>query len=165
MSNKDLSVVEKLTVLTFDELYISNKLDIDRKQQKIYGPHKTCQFIMSRGLFKDWKQPIFYNFDTVMNMEILFSVIKLLYNIGYIVIAVTCDMSSTNMKLWKELQVGNDNHNATDKNNMNTERKCFVVHPCNETLKIFFYADVPHLIKLGRNNLLDYGFNIKRNFC
>lgn len=49
MSSKgnDLSIVQKLTVLTFDELYICNKLDMERKQQKIYGPHKTCQFIMA----------------------------------------------------------------------------------------------------------------------
>lgn len=43
----ELSIIQKLTVLTFDEIYVSNKLDIERKQQKIYGPHKTCQFIMA----------------------------------------------------------------------------------------------------------------------
>lgn len=34
----NLSITEKLTVLTFDELYVSNKLEIERTQQKVYGP-------------------------------------------------------------------------------------------------------------------------------
>lgn len=92
MKEKDLTITEKLTVLTFDEIYISNKLDLERKEQKIYGPHKTCQFIMARGLFKKWKQPIYYNFDQPMTQNIMFNVIQDLYKIGYIVIAITCDM-------------------------------------------------------------------------
>lgn len=50
----DLSLHEKITVLTFDDVYISNKLDIDRKQQKVYGSHKTCLVVMARGLFKNY---------------------------------------------------------------------------------------------------------------
>lgn len=115
---------------------------------------------MARGSFKKWRQRVFYNFDVAMTREILFNIIQHLYNINYIVIAITCDMGSTNMKLWKELQIGVDNNNVTHKNTTNTEKNCFIVHLSNETLKIFFYADVPHLIKLGRNNFLNYGFNI-----
>ncbi|XP_025156702.1 uncharacterized protein LOC109503694 [Harpegnathos saltator] len=62
----NLSTVEKLTILSFDELYVSNKLDLERKEQKVYGLHKTCQFVMARGLFNTWKQPIYYNFDESM---------------------------------------------------------------------------------------------------
>jgi len=36
--------------------------------------------------------------------------------------------------------------------------KNFFIHPANETLKTFVFADVPHLIKLMRNNLIDSGF-------
>lgn len=86
MSTKErnLSAIEKLTVLTFDDVYVLNKLDIDRKQQKVYGSHKTCLFIMARGLFYNWRQPIYYNFDTSMSQDILFTVIQHLYNINYI---------------------------------------------------------------------------------
>jgi len=44
MLNKgnDLLVTENLTVLTFDKLYVCNKLEFERKQQKMYGPHKIC---------------------------------------------------------------------------------------------------------------------------
>jgi len=30
-------------------------------------------------------------------------------------------------------------------------------------MKIYFFADVPHLLKLARNNLLDSGFTINDN--
>lgn len=143
-------------------MYISNKLDIDLKHQQVYGPHKTCMFIMARGLFKKWRQPIYYNFDISMNQNILFTVIQALYEIGYIVVAITCDMGSNNMKLWKELHIGVENDYS--KNKTDIEKNCYIIHPSNESLKIFFYADVPHLLKLARNNFLDHGFNIKENF-
>lgn len=38
----NLDTTEKLTVLSFDELYISNEVDLERKEQKIYGPYRTC---------------------------------------------------------------------------------------------------------------------------
>lgn len=37
------------------------------------------------------------------------------------------------------------------------------MHPANSSLKIFFFADIPHLLKLARNNLLDSGFTIHGN--
>lgn len=164
MSSKgnNLLITKKLTVLTFDDVYVSNKLDIERKAQKIYGPHKTCQFVMARGLFKNWRQPIYYDFDVTMSHDILLSIIQHLYDINYIVITVTCDMGPNNMKLWKDLHIGLDIlNNSKDKYTTNIEKKCFVTHPADSALKIFFYADVPHLMKLARNNFLDHGFNIK----
>lgn len=46
-----LTELERMTVLTFDEFYISNDVAINRKDEEVIGPHKTCQFIMVRGLF------------------------------------------------------------------------------------------------------------------
>lgn len=164
MSNigRNLPTTEKLTVCSFDEVYISNKLEVERKQQKIYGPHKTCQFIMARGLFKNWRQPIYYNFDTTMSHDILFSVIRHLYSIGYIVVAVTCDMGPTNMTLWNNLHIGVTTPCRSNNNNAESiEKQCYIMHPANNNLRIYFYADVPHLIKLARNNFLDSGFRIK----
>lgn len=82
---KDLCTQEKVTVLSFDEIYISNKIDLERKEQKIYGPHKTCQVVMARGLFQKWKQPIYYDFDKPMSTDTLIKIIKSLYEINYIV--------------------------------------------------------------------------------
>lgn len=108
MANKahQLSKLEKLIVLCFDELYISNKVDLERRQQKIYGPHKTSQFIMTRSLFGNWKQPIFYDFDKPMTKEILMEVITRLNQIRYTVVAVTSDLGPTNARLWKNMNIG-----------------------------------------------------------
>lgn len=150
-----LSVAEKLTVLTFDEVYISNKIDIERREQKVYGPHKTCQVVMARGLFGSWKQPVYYDFSKPMTKDVLFEIIEALHKRGYIVVAVANDMGSTNMGLWKDLDVGVET-STTDKRQIKI--KNFFVNPADKALKIFVFADVPHLIKLLRNNLLDAGF-------
>jgi hypothetical protein len=70
-------------------------------------------------------------------------------------------MGPTNCKLWKELNIGIDNIHHSNKNDIcdiSNKKKCFIQHPVDDSLKIFFYADVPHLLKLVRNNLFDYGF-------
>ncbi|EFN85230.1 Transposable element P transposase, partial [Harpegnathos saltator] len=63
--------------------------------------------IMARSLLKNWKQPVFYDFDTSMFSNILFTVIRYLYEIDYNVVAVTCDMGPSNMRLWNELTYRN----------------------------------------------------------
>ncbi|XP_031785994.1 uncharacterized protein LOC116417376 isoform X2 [Nasonia vitripennis] len=63
--------VDKLCVLSFDEVYISQKIEIDRKEEQKVGPHKTVQFGMIRGLFKRWKQPIYYDYDQPLTSEII----------------------------------------------------------------------------------------------
>lgn len=46
-----MSEFEKLTVITFDEVYISSQILINRKEE-IVGPHKTTQVMMARKLSK-----------------------------------------------------------------------------------------------------------------
>ncbi|CAL1687559.1 unnamed protein product [Lasius platythorax] len=81
MKNKagSLTELERLTVLTFDEVYISNDVAINRKDEEVIEPHKTCQFIMARGLFGRWKQPVFYDYNKTMDKETLEQVIKQLF--------------------------------------------------------------------------------------
>jgi len=71
IKGRDLLAIEKLIVICFDEIYISNKIDLERRQQKIYGLYTKSQFTMTRSLFGKWKQPIFYDFDKPMTKEIL----------------------------------------------------------------------------------------------
>jgi len=160
----NLSTIEKLTVITFDEIYISNKLDLERREQQIYGPCKTCQFVMARRLFKKWKQPVYYNYDEPMSREILFAVLQHLYRIGYIVVAITYDMGPSNMKVWRDLNIGINISDRSDNNIIVAEKQCYITHPSDKSLKIYFYADVPHLVKLARNNLFNSGFCLKGNF-
>lgn len=67
---ESLRTTERLTVLTFDEMYVSNKIDVERREQKIYGSNKICQVVMTRELLRKWKQPIYYDFDKSMSAHI-----------------------------------------------------------------------------------------------
>lgn len=156
---EDLSTADKITVLTFDEIYISNILDLERREQKIYGPHKTCQFVMARGLFSKWKQPIYYQYSQAMTKDILMNIITALHKIYYTVVAVTSDLGPTNIALWNELNIGvRLSKSQQGMNEESSEKKYFFEHPADKSLTIFVFADVPHLIKLLRNNFIDYGF-------
>lgn len=104
---------------------------------------------MCRALFHKWKQPVFYNYDTPLRKHIVLEVVENLYDAGYIVIAVTCDQESSNSSVWKRLNVG-----------IEENQKCYLAHPKDENLKVFVFADPPHLLKNLRNNLFDNGFTL-----
>lgn len=141
----DFSTDERLCVLSFDKVYLSNRIYIDKKQEQIVGPHNTCQTVIARGLISNWKQPVYFKFDQPMKKEILEDIISQLYIARFIVVAIVCDMGSSNVSLWTKLNVGYDGN-------------IFFSHPSDNLLKIFVLADVPHLLKLARNHLLDNGF-------
>lgn len=99
---------------------------------------------MARGLLAAWKQPIYYDFDSAMSKETYLTLVKKLYSAGFIVIATTSDLGSTNQGLLTKMGIN--------------VFKTFISHPSDGNLVIFFFPDVPHLIKLIRNHLLDQGF-------
>lgn len=144
VKGKGLTEMDRLTVLTFDEIYVSNRISIDPEMQQVIGPHKTCQVVMARGLVNKWKQPVFYRYDQNMTVDIMFEVISKLYDAGFIVECITSDMGLGNTVFWSKLNVHYDNVSFP--------------HPVNKDLKIYVFADVPHLLKLLRNHLLDNSF-------
>nr|CAI5847958.1 unnamed protein product [Callosobruchus analis] len=46
----DFNPIDRLCVLSLDEMYISKKVDIDKKVEGVVGPHKSCKTVMVRGL-------------------------------------------------------------------------------------------------------------------
>jgi hypothetical protein len=139
-----LTCVEKLTVISFDEMKIKAELCIDRKLEQVLGPHDSVQVVMARGLIGKWKQPIFYGFDKPMTKSLLFSVILSLEKSGYHVVAQVSDLGPSNRGLWRKLSV--DVHHSWFQN------------PYDPARQIYIFADVPHLMKLFRNHLVDKGF-------
>jgi len=111
--------------------------------EQVLGSHKTVQVMIVRGLVSNWKQPVHYSYDSSMKEEVLHNVISILYDSGYNVVAMTNDMGSTNVALWKTFSVSHENQ--------------FVIHS-KTGQKIHTFAEVPHLVKLIRNNLIDHGF-------
>lgn len=150
---KDQPVHQKLCILSFDEIYISQHIEIERKEERPIGPHKTVQVGMARALFSNWKQVIYFEYDKALTPETVKNIVGQLYDAGYTVVGVTADQGSTNTTIWKKMGVG-----------IGEGENCYFTHPCNDELKVFVFADPPHLLKCIRNNLLDSGFLINNNF-
>lgn len=81
-----MSEAGKMTVLCFDEVHLMEQIAIEKKEERAIGPNKKCQVIVARGLFKKWKQPIYYKFDQNMTENIILDVTKELYCIMVILL-------------------------------------------------------------------------------
>ncbi len=140
----DGSALPVPVALSFDEMTLHRTIQFHQGEQKIFGPHDQVQVVMIRGLFKPFKQPIFFAFDTPLTKELLWEILGKLDGIGFSVESVTSDMGPKNMSLWRDLNI----------------------HPGNTNFlfngrQLNVLADVPHLLKLLRNHLLDQGFILK----
>lgn len=143
IAQNEMTDLEKIVVLQFDEVKVKKCYEYDKAADEVVGPHMQMQIVMVRGLFAKYKQPIFIGFDTKMTQQILIDIITHLYAINYKVVACVSDCGGGNMGLWKDLNI----------NITNTHFQ----HPVTGD-NIYFFADPPHLLKLIRNWLLDYGF-------
>lgn len=144
MENLEYTDRERLCVISFDEMKIKSCYEYDKVLDSVISPSNYVQVVMIRGLFKPWKQPIYYNYDFPMDLNTINDIIKRLENIKFTVVAIVSDLGATNSLLRKNLKI--------------TLESPFFTHPSSETKKIFVFADVPHLIKLIRNHFLDSGF-------
>ncbi|KAL4111850.1 hypothetical protein QTP88_015729 [Uroleucon formosanum] len=133
---KSLSEMDKVTVISFDETYVSQKYCYNKKTEQVLGPFKCLQVMTARGLFSKWKQPLYYNYDSPMTQLLLFDIISQLYVCGFEVAAVVSDMGPTNIRLWKSHQ----------------QRHHLVILYLENK---FMFADVPQLLKLVRNHFID----------
>jgi hypothetical protein len=102
---------------------------------------------MARTPVGKWKQPVYYDYDRNMTKEIMFDIISRLYHSSFIVIAVTSDMGTGNIRFWKQVGIG-------------FNKNVYFLHPEDDNLKFHVFADVPHLLKLARNHFLEHGFAI-----
>jgi len=54
---------EKLTVIAFDETYISNRICYDKKNEQVIGPHRCVQTVVVRGIVLNVK----YNYYNILH--------------------------------------------------------------------------------------------------
>nr|AAB31526.1 O-type P element protein {exons 0-3} [Drosophila bifasciata, Peptide Transposon Partial, 757 aa] [Drosophila bifasciata] len=146
MDNMDMDTADKLCVLAFDEMKVAGTFEYDSSADLVYEPSEYVQLAMVRGLKKSWKQPVFFDYDTRMDVPTLYELIKKLHRRGYFVVSIVSDMGAGNQRLWRELGI--------------SEEKTWFGHPEDEDLKIFVFSDAPHLIKLVRNHYLATGLHI-----
>ena len=103
-----MSNLQRLCVITFDEMSLDSRFCLDTSADQVLSGSKL-QLLMVRGLCDKWKQPLFYELDAAMTQEKLTHVILRLEALGLSVTAATSDMGSTNEKLWKEAGITEEN--------------------------------------------------------
>lgn len=149
--SRSMTEMERVTVLCFDEIHLSNLIQIERKKERAIGPYKKCQVVLVRDLFKKRKQSVFYAFDQDVTKEILLDIFIQLFNSDYTVYAMTSDLGLSNQNL-KKLDI-------------NETTKTSFQHPCNEDIRVRIFLDAPYLLKLLRNYFLDSGLYVNGHFC
>ena len=89
--------------------------------------------MLLRGLFENYKIPIWYRFDTALTPEELLEIIKKIEAAGFHVVAVTCDMGKSNQKCAKDLGV--------------TLEHPFFENPCRPGSNVHWFYDPCHVLK------------------
>lgn len=153
IAGEGMNDLEKLCILEYDEMHVKEGYEYDEKNDTVVGSHSLMQVVMVRGLFGGWKQTIFAEFDFTMTKEKLLEIIELLFRIKFVVVGIVSDLSTGNQGVISKLINKYDG-------------ETFFSHPSDSNLKVFVFADAPHLLKLIRNWLLDNGFDINLpNLC
>jgi len=156
----NMTDMEQLCVLTFDEMSIKTALRYDNVNDCFIGLEdfgdgcrgkglaNQALVIMIRGLTSSWKQAIGYYLAaggtrSTTLQRIVIQAIDLISNAGGHVKLMVCDQGSNNRALFGQLGV--------------TIERPYFSHASGEIVCMF---DPPHLFKSVRNNLLKYVFQI-----
>ncbi len=109
-----------------------------------------------RGIFKSWKLPIYFEYETGlageggMDVDKFLFIVKSIENLGLHVATAGCDMGTKNQGLVKKLGIDVDTTGFPN--------------PGRDGAFIYFLYDIPHMIKLMRNAVLDKGFIMEDGF-
>lgn len=119
-AGKSNTELQRVTVLSYDEMKVCSVYEFDQKEDEVVGPYKYMQVVMARGLFDRWKQPVYICFDTSMTQNILSEIITELHKINYDVVACVCDCGGGNQGIWKKMNISIERtyfpHPVTEKN-------------------------------------------------
>jgi len=142
IKSRTMDDYSKICGIAFDEMSLDSRYLLDKSQDMIIS-HGKAQAVMIRGLVSNWKQPIFYEFDTPMTKGILLDLVIKMEAIGFKVHSTTSDFGADNQSLWKSM--GIDDHSTS------------FCNPADNSRRVHVFADVPHMLKLIRNHLIDDG--------
>jgi hypothetical protein len=62
---KVMRAIERQVVLSFDEIHLNTDAMYDQAEDKVAGPSEKAQVAMARGLYSNWKSPVFYGYVTL----------------------------------------------------------------------------------------------------
>lgn len=137
---------QRCVLLGFDEVKAEEKLEYDKGNDVLVGPVKQIQVLQVRGLFEDYKQVIYSDFDVNVTKALLDEVAVGLHNIGFHLCGIVSDLGGPNQKLHNELEV--------------SPSKPYYKHPTSGK-NIYVLACTPHMLKLFRNHFIDHGFSLE----
>lgn len=96
---------EKMAILQTSIIRISDIYEYNEHLDTIWGPHKFVVAIVANGLYRDWHQLVYLNFDVRVNKNTLNTVIEALHNVGIQVVGCTCNFEDGQPNIWAELDV------------------------------------------------------------
>ena len=155
-----LPELDRNVSIVFDEMDIQPRTNWSAHFKERIPQAKKVMVVMVRGLRVGFKEIVYYNFDTVMkadrgrsgmDLELLGQIIDQVERAGGSVRVITSDMG--NKTFLSECKF--------------FEGSSSFPHPRNKDRKIYVMPDVPHLIKLLRNHILNEGvtFQFEERSC
>lgn len=146
MKSTNFLNLDKLCVISFDEMEVSKKICYNPSYDATFGPFSKVQVVLIRGLCSKWKRALFFDFDFKFSKASFIELVLKIQNCNLFPIAVVCDFSPLNRKLLKELNISYESPSMKEENFENP---------------LYFFADFPHMLKLLRNHFLDSGIILK----
>ncbi|KAM7311295.1 hypothetical protein ISCGN_008202 [Ixodes scapularis] len=160
-----MSPAERHAVLMMDEIQLNEGLDYDATTGTVIGrptiglssgklPDSclaTHGFVfMLGGMSTRWKQTVAYeftenSFSAATVKTTIDTLIRRCEQIGIKVHALVTDMGGGNQALWRAYGILVGKH---------SKETCYANHPCDPARRLYFVADVPHLLKNLRNHLI-----------
>lgn len=119
---------EKLTILQISYIKATEIFEYDESLDLILGPHKYLTLIIARGLYKNWSQLVYFNFDTRVTRQHLNQTIEALHKIGYTAVALASNFEEGKSDIFSELAINYG--------------KGFFQHPITqEKIQCFYYLN------------------------
>lgn len=82
VKHANLNNYQKICVISFDEMKIKASYLYDKANDETLRPYNYVQVVMLRGLFGQWKQPIFFDYDCKLTATKLFEIIQFVESSG-----------------------------------------------------------------------------------
>lgn len=96
---------EKMTILQISYIKTTELFEYDESLDLIVGPHKYLTLIVARGLYKNWSQLVYFNFDTRVAKQHLNQTIEALHKIDYAVVALASNFEEGKSDVFSELSI------------------------------------------------------------
>lgn len=100
-----MATYEKLTVLQISMIKTKEIYEYNEHTDNIWGPHKYIIAVVANGLYREWNQLVYLNFDVRVNKSTINNIIETLHKIDFQVVGCTCNFEEEQPNIWTELDV------------------------------------------------------------